>query len=107
MHRDAFAQDVAFVPLAEIDSGESLFPAIAEALGFSFYGPTSPRVQLFNHLRDKQMLLILDNIEQLLGAKPLDANAADLFIEVLRQTTAVKLLLDLTRTVEHARRMGV
>ena len=45
---------------------QAAIPAIAEALGFSFYGPTAPRLQLLNYLRDKQLLLVLDNVEQLL-----------------------------------------
>lgn len=84
--RDTFSQGVAFVPLVGVESDEAVVPAIAEALGFSFYGATSPRVQLLNHLREKQMLLVLDNVEQLL-------EAADLFVEILERTTELKLLL--------------
>lgn len=92
-HCDAFAQGVAFVPLAVIDAYDAIVPAIAEVLGFTFYGTTSPRAQLFNHLCDRQMLLVLDNVEQLLSADPPHPNAAELFIEILQQTTAIKLLL--------------
>ncbi len=92
-HRHAFAQGVAFVPLVAIDSTKAVIPAIADALGFSFYGPTSPRVQLLNYLRDKQMLLVLDNVEQLLIEDPLQGYAAELFIEILQQITDIKLLL--------------
>ncbi len=60
-HRQEFAQGVAFVSLAAVDSVEPIVPAIAEAVGFSFYGPTSPRVQLLNYLRGEQMLLVLDS----------------------------------------------
>jgi predicted ATPase len=85
-HRNEFAQGVAFVQLTAIHSAESVIPAIADALGFSFYGPTNPRVQLANYLRDKQMLLVLDNVEQLI-------NAAELFVELLQHAPAIKLLL--------------
>lgn len=85
-HGNKFAQGVAFVPLATIGSAEAVAPAIADALGFSFYGPTSPRAQLLNYLRDKQLLLVLDNVEQLV-------DAAEWFIEILQHAYAVKLLL--------------
>ena len=82
--RDKFAHGVVFVPLVGVESVDAIIPAIAQAIGFSFYGPTNPRIQLFNYLRDKQMLLVLDNVEQLV-------NAADLFVELLERTTAIKL----------------
>jgi hypothetical protein len=62
-HRPEFAQGVAFVPLAAVDSVEAIVPAIAGVLVFSFYGSTGLRVRLFNYLCDKQMLLVLDNVE--------------------------------------------
>jgi len=92
-HRNAFAQGVAFVPLVTIDSVEAIVPAVADALGFSFYGPTSPRVQLFNYLREKQLLLVLDNVEQLLVEDPLQGNAAEVFIEILQHAPDIKLLV--------------
>ena len=92
-YRSELAQAVAFVPLATIDSVAGAISAIAEALGFSFYGPTAPRLQLSNYLRDKRLLLVLDNVEQLLVVDPLPANAVDLFIEILHQAAGIKLLL--------------
>lgn len=84
--RSEFAHGAAFVQLAATRSAELVAPAIADALGFSFYGPTSPRSQLVNYLRDKQMLLVLDNVEQL-------TDAAELFIELLQRAPGIKLLL--------------
>jgi len=84
--RDKFADGVALVQLAAIHTLESVVPAMADALGFSFYGPTTPRVQLFNYLRDKQMLLVLDNVEQLV-------DAAELFVELLQRAPEIKLVL--------------
>jgi predicted ATPase/DNA-binding SARP family transcriptional activator len=92
-HRHTFAQGVAFVPLAAINSDEAIVPAIAETLGCSFYGPTSPRIQLFNYLRDQQMLLVLDNVEQLLVEDPLQGNAPELFMKLLQHAAEIKLLL--------------
>jgi predicted ATPase/DNA-binding SARP family transcriptional activator len=91
--RNAFAQGAAFVPLVAIDSVEAIVPAIADALGFSFYGPIPPRLQLFSHVRDKQLLLILDNVEQLLVEDTVQGNAADLFVQILEHTSGIKLLV--------------
>ncbi len=91
--RNAFPQGAAFVPLVAIEPVEATVPAIAEALGFSFYGPTPPRAQVFNYLRDKQLLLVLDNVEQLLAEDPLQGNAADLFVQLLEHTSGIKLLV--------------
>lgn len=90
--RHDLVQNVTFVPLVTIESVEAVVPAIADALGLSFYGPASPRLQLLNYLRDKQMLLVLDNVEQLLAEDPLQPSAAELFIEIL-QRADIKLLL--------------
>ncbi len=84
--RGDFAQGAAWVQLAAIGSVEAIIPAIADALGFSFYGPTDPRLQLFNYLRDRQMLLVLDNVEQLF-------EAAELFVDLQQHSSALKLLL--------------
>lgn len=85
-HAGEFAHSVVFVSLASLHSTESVVPAIADALDFSFYGPNSPHTQLANYLRDKQMLLVLDNVEQL-------ADAAELFVDLLERAAEIKLLL--------------
>lgn len=64
-HRGLFAHGVAFVPLDAVTSAEFLAYAIARALGFSLHSP-SPDEQLLNYLREKEMLLALDNFEHLL-----------------------------------------
>jgi len=67
-----FSDGVFFVSLAADEamaSGEaqsSLIAAIATTLRFDSYGPMLPQAQLLNHLREKDMLLILDNLEQLI-----------------------------------------
>jgi len=64
--RQAFADGVYFVPLAPVSAGEFIVLAIADAIGFSFSGPINPELQLLHYLREKQVLLILDNLEHLL-----------------------------------------
>ncbi|MGB9724492.1 MAG: ATP-binding protein, partial [Chloroflexia bacterium] len=62
-----FSHGVYFVPLAALASPEFLVSAIADALRFSFYGPEEPQTQLASYLREKRMLLVLDNFEHLLA----------------------------------------
>jgi predicted ATPase/DNA-binding SARP family transcriptional activator len=92
-HLNEFAQGAAFVSLAPVGSSVAIIPAIANAINFVFYGPGDPKVQLLNYLREKQMLLILDNVEQLLIEGPLQEDFAELLIEILQSTSGVKLLV--------------
>jgi predicted ATPase len=70
----AFREGVFFVALAPVTEPEFIVPAIAEAVGFTFFGQPGPdgqpahQRQLFNYLRDKAMLLVLDNFEHLTSA---------------------------------------
>ncbi len=61
-----FAHEVAFVPLDAVTSAEFIVYAIARALNFSLQGPQSPDEQLLKYLRQKELLLALDNVEHLL-----------------------------------------
>jgi predicted ATPase/DNA-binding SARP family transcriptional activator len=69
---DRYAHGVYFVSLAPLDSGEAIVPTVAKALGFSFYTeagsgtPDRPQDQLLRYLRQKQMLILMDNFEHLL-----------------------------------------
>lgn len=75
-----------FVPLQPVSAPGGMIPAIADALGFHFYGGASPQEQLFNFLREKQMLLLLDNFEHLLPV-------ADLVGALLTAAPGVKVLV--------------
>ena len=67
---EEFPHGVWWVSLASVASPDFLVSTIAEALNFSFYNREDPDTQLFNFLREKQMLLVLDNFEHLtLGAE--------------------------------------
>jgi predicted ATPase/DNA-binding SARP family transcriptional activator len=83
---DQFSHGITFVPLAPVSSLDFLAPAIAEALRFSFYGPEEPLWQLANFLREKELLLVLDNFEHLLPG-------ADLLAHLLDHAPAVKFLV--------------
>ena len=56
-----------FVALAPLRSTEAFVPTLAGALGFQIQGRVGNEEQeLLNYLRDKSMLLVLDNFEHLL-----------------------------------------
>jgi DNA-binding CsgD family transcriptional regulator len=59
---------VFFVPLAPLSHAADVALAIAEQIGFSFYGEDTPSHQLLNFLRDRSMLVVLNNFEHLLDA---------------------------------------
>lgn len=62
-----------FVSLASLGSPDLIVPAIADACGLTFSGPTDPKDQLLNYLasRTRQAtLLVLDNLEHLLAPYP-------------------------------------
>jgi predicted ATPase/DNA-binding SARP family transcriptional activator len=92
-HRASFAHGVAFVPLAPVGSVGAVIPAIASAIHLYFYGSNDLKVQLLNALCEKQMLLILDNVEHLLIEGPLQANIVELVLEILQRAPEVKLLV--------------
>ena len=66
----AFADGALFVPLAEITEPSLVTAAIAAALELGEGSADSPRDQLLDRLRDRHLLLILDNFEQVMGAAP-------------------------------------
>ncbi|MGD9100315.1 MAG: BTAD domain-containing putative transcriptional regulator, partial [Anaerolineae bacterium] len=81
-----FSNGVYFVPLVGVSEPEFLVSTIAEALDTSFSGEVDPRRQLLNHLRDKEMLLVLDNFEHLL-------EGVDLLSEIVLTASQAKLLV--------------
>jgi len=82
---ERFSDGVYMVPLAPLTSAEAVVPAIAEAIGFSFYEGPAPRQQLFDFLRQKTMLLLMDNFEHLL-------DSASLVADILQVAPHVKIL---------------
>lgn len=83
---DPFGDGIFFIPLVGVGAGDLVVAAIADALGFLFHGGESPRAQLLDDMRDKAMLLVLDNFEHLLVA-------ADLLAEIIQTAPRVKLLV--------------
>lgn len=82
----AFLHGVYFVPLTATSSTAFLAPTIADALGFSFSGEQDPKTQLLNYLREKEMLLVLDNFEHLL-------ERSGLLLDILKHAPAIKIVV--------------
>jgi len=68
---DQFAAGVYFVPLQPLNSSEFMVSAIADAIRFPFNSGVDPRQQLLQYLREKALLLVLDNFEHLLDGTDL------------------------------------
>ena len=86
---EQYADGAVFVALAPLLAGNQVPAAIAEALDFTFGGPTEPGQLLLNYLRRKQVLVMLDNIKQLLS----DNALIDLIQSLLEQAPRVTLLV--------------
>ncbi len=67
---DEFAGGVCFVPLATISDPDLVVPAIAQTLGVREAGDWLLMERLKAYLRNRRLLLFLDNFEQVLQAAP-------------------------------------
>lgn len=68
--RAQFAGGVAFISLQNVESPAYLPGALADGLNFAHHDTDDPWRQLLSQLRDKAMMLVLDNFEHLLDAAP-------------------------------------
>lgn len=75
-----------FIPLAPLTSEDDVVLAIAGALQLNFFRREELLLQLVDYLREKQLLLVLDNFEHLIPH-------AGLLSEILRQAHHVRLLV--------------
>jgi len=66
-----FADGAFFVALAPISDPTLIAAAIIQTLGLQDVGGRPPGEILADHLRDRQMLLVLDNFEHVLEARAL------------------------------------
>lgn len=71
-----FEGGVWFLPLAHVTTASGLTEVIRNTLGLPREARTDPLEQLVEHLGERRTLLILDNIEQLLGRGPMDRHGA-------------------------------
>jgi predicted ATPase/DNA-binding CsgD family transcriptional regulator len=69
---DNYADGVCFAPLAGLTSSDPFISTVIEALGLQFAADgRSSKQQLFDALRRKQLLFVLDNFEHLIDSAPL------------------------------------
>jgi predicted ATPase/DNA-binding SARP family transcriptional activator len=64
----SFTDGAAFVPLAPLRDTALVIPAITQALGLPDQGDRSPLARLQDALRDREVLLVLDNFEHIAAA---------------------------------------
>jgi predicted ATPase len=70
----AYSDGACLVSLGSLADPALVVSAIAEALGLRESGDRPLRESLVAHLRERQLLLVMDNFEHLLGAAPLLAD---------------------------------
>jgi predicted ATPase/DNA-binding CsgD family transcriptional regulator len=68
--RTDFADGACFVPLAPVSDPARVMAAIAQALGLWEVADLSPQEQVYAALRERHLLLLLDNFEQVVQAAP-------------------------------------
>ena len=68
---DEFEHGVFFVPLAALSDPALVLPTIAQAFAVREVAGRLLQEQLKDYLREKQLLLVLDNFEQVIDAAPL------------------------------------
>ena len=81
-----FEDGVFFVPLAALTDHTLTLPTIAQVLNLHTPSDESPLDTLREHLRDKHLLLLLDNFDHLIGAAPQVA-------ELLAASSQLKILI--------------
>jgi predicted ATPase/class 3 adenylate cyclase len=92
---DAYDDGVWFVELAPLTEGESVPSTIAQVIGASLApGDGSPLDTVVRHLKDKNVLLVVDNCEHLV--RP----AAKSIAEILRACPAVSVLTSSRQALE-------
>lgn len=85
---DAFVHGVCWVSLAPLRSVQQLAGAIADALQIKLFERGDVFEQLSDYLRDKHLLLVLDNFEHLLEGAPIVAALISAAPEVAIMTTS-------------------
>jgi diguanylate cyclase (GGDEF)-like protein len=83
--QEEFPSGVFWIPFAAVMDAGMLLASMAVALGFTFYGGEDPEIQFFNFLQEKQILLILDNLEHL-------STGVDVLSRLMEKASQVKLI---------------
>jgi predicted ATPase/DNA-binding XRE family transcriptional regulator len=77
MSQEAFDDGVIFVPLAPVRDASVVPSVIAETLGIREVAGQALLQTLEHHLRERRMLMLLDNLEHLPGVVPVVADIVD------------------------------
>ncbi|HEX8833517.1 MAG TPA: NB-ARC domain-containing protein, partial [Abditibacteriaceae bacterium] len=88
-----FADGVWWIALDEVRDGEAVFDRIAAALRLSLSANSSVREQVIAYLRERQILLVLDNTEQI-------SDAPDAVTHLLNATERLRLLVTSRRALQ-------
>ena len=85
---NSFRDGVWFIPLVAVQNTQAIITATAKVMNFTFYkSETPPRQQLLDYLREKQLLLVLDNFEHLVQ------DGSQLVADILAEARQVKMLV--------------
>jgi predicted ATPase/transcriptional regulator with XRE-family HTH domain len=87
-----FRDGVAFVALAPVSDPADILTAIAQACDCPFPPAQRPEAALLAFLRERAMLLVLDNLEHLLGSEH-GTHVSALFAALLREAPQLRLLV--------------
>ncbi len=85
LQRGAFLNGVFFVSLVGLESSAQIAPAMADAFGLVL-ASGEPKTHVADYLREKEILVVLDNVEHLL-------DAAAWFVELLQLAPRLKFLV--------------
>lgn len=83
---DQFSDGVRYVPLAALGSWQLVTSTLSQGLGLSEMSDRAPEQSICQHLRDKYLLLVLDNFEHILPA-------VSVISEILDQCLSVRILV--------------
>ncbi|CAA9546857.1 MAG: hypothetical protein AVDCRST_MAG49-1446 [uncultured Thermomicrobiales bacterium] len=100
---DEFADGVCFVPLAVVTDPRLVIPTIARAVGVSDTGDRPVAELVGEALREREALLVLDNLEQVLDAA---TDIADLLLACRRLTVLATSREPLHVRAEHEFALG-
>jgi DNA-binding SARP family transcriptional activator/predicted ATPase/Tfp pilus assembly protein PilF len=81
-----YRDHIYYIPLSAVTTEDLLVTTMAQRLGLRLDDQAAPRRQLLAYLRDKEMLLVCDNFEQIL-------NGAALVADIVAQAPQVQFLV--------------
>jgi len=85
-NRSRYPDGIFFVPLSDLSLTQKLAPAIADSLSLSFQSKGEAEIQLIHYLRNRELLLLLDNFEHVVSK-------ADELSELIRRAPKIKVLV--------------